>query len=121
VGIGNYAIVSGFGTYSHSTYAEAISCTGILGSLLYFCGYIIIGYKLVSKFFHSHDAYAKARAFSYIGFFIVLIFLGIGVIHFDSLTSTFAFGLLIIYVNNGKEKISFNKKAYTSPPLLSKD
>ena len=46
VGFNHYRILSIFGTYSHSTYLELISTTGIIGTLIYFSAYIVIIYNL---------------------------------------------------------------------------
>ena len=36
IGYNHYRLLSGFGYYSHSTYAEILSCTGLVGILIFF-------------------------------------------------------------------------------------
>lgn len=47
VGYDNFKSFSGLGVYSHSTYAEVLSCTGIIGTLIYLSIYISITRKLI--------------------------------------------------------------------------
>lgn len=49
VGYWNYAYYSGFDTYSHSTYAEVISSTGIIGSSLWFGVYFSVTRRLIAS------------------------------------------------------------------------
>ncbi|MED3998187.1 O-antigen ligase family protein [Peribacillus frigoritolerans] len=100
IGFNNYRALSIFGTYSHSTYSEALACTGIIGSIFYFSAYIklLINYVrlIMSK---KLDALLLKQAKVMLGFFGVLLFLGVGVIHFYEMTSSIAFGMLIAFYN----------------------
>lgn len=100
IGFNNYRAASIYGTYSHSTYAEALACTGMVGSILYFFPYIIIliNYvKMVTS--RKLDALLLKQARVMLGLFGVLLFLGFSVIHFYSTTSSIAFGMLIAFYN----------------------
>lgn len=102
VGLNNFREVSGFGTYSHSTFAEAIACTGVIGSILYFLPYITMLFLYVKMAFSKmadHSLLKQERVL--LGLFGLLIFLGIGIIHFYELTSSIAFGMIFAfhYVN----------------------
>lgn len=50
VGYDNYKYFSTFGVFSHSTYAEVLSCTGIIGTIIYFSIYISIMRKLLKLY-----------------------------------------------------------------------
>lgn len=50
VGYDNYKNFSTFGVYSHSTYAEVLSCSGIVGTFIYFSIYISLIYKLIKLY-----------------------------------------------------------------------
>jgi len=99
IGLNNYRAVSIFRTYSHSTYAESLACTGILGSILYFLPYIILishYRKLVTS---NLDVVLLRQAKVMLGLLGVLLFLGVGIIHFYEMISSIAFGMLIAFCN----------------------
>lgn len=110
IGFNNYRILSGYGTYSHSTYAEALSCTGIFGSFLYFYPYGLLLMKYKKLFFNTEVSNLLLKQFRMMaGIFCVLLFLGIGIIHFYEITSSIAFGMLIAFSNINKEYINASK------------
>jgi O-antigen ligase len=109
VGFNNYRAVSGFQTYSHSTYAEALSCTGLIGALLYFLPYITISYKII-KIRKTNNLITKKNTNLVASLFIVLMFLGTSVIHFYSVYSSIAFGFIIIYCRLHIRKDALNQK-----------
>lgn len=97
VGFNNYRVLSVYGTYSHSTYAEALACVGIVGSLLYFIPYAIIArnfLKIIKAKYNGAD-FSKAKIM--ISLFATLLFLGIGIIHFYEMTSIISFGILFAF------------------------
>ena len=99
IGLNNYRAVSIFGTYSHSTYAEALACTGILGTILYFSPYIILLSHYGKLVTSNLDALLLRQAKVMLGLLSVLLFLGMGVIHFYEMTSSVVFGMLIAFYN----------------------
>lgn len=118
VGIGNYTYASSFGTYSHSTYAEALACTGLIGSCIYFFGYGIILYKLFKLYkIKSSKEFAK-KGFIVMG---VLLFLGIGVIHFYEIYSSLVFTYLMSGIIIQTRMNRLEKKAYIISQLTSKE
>lgn len=106
IGFDNYRAVSVYGTYSHSVFAEALACTGIVGIILYFSPYIIItkNYIEIVKI-RKLDNLLLKKSKLMIGLFGVLLFLGTGVIHFYEMTSTIAFGMIIAFYTINNEKI----------------
>lgn len=51
IGYDNYKYLAGFGVFSHSTYAEVLASSGIIGTVIYFSIYISILVKLVKLYF----------------------------------------------------------------------
>lgn len=115
VGVGYYQfqVLSGLEAYSHSTYAEALSCTGIIGTLLYFIPYILIAYKFVAVLYNLHVRKGNTNElFMWVAFFVALLFLGTGMIHFYELSSDIAFSMILVYLNrfayaDGKDVTSY--------------
>ena len=110
IGFNNYRVLSGYGTYSHSTYAEALACTGLIGVILYFIPYIILLIKYSILFFNktlNGELISQSRVM--LGLFCILLFLGIGIIHFYEMASSITFGLIIAFVILNKEYIYVNK------------
>jgi O-antigen ligase len=96
IGFNNFRLVSGYGTYSHSTYAEALASTGIIGSIIYFGSYL----SMVIKIIKSADSKYKTiqiKARLMLGLFVVTLFLGAGVIHFYGISSFLIFAIIIAY------------------------
>lgn len=103
VGYNNYRLLSIYGTYSHSTYAEALACTGLMGVFLYFGAYIAMVGKIITVVFDKRlnsDVHIHARII--LGIFIIMLFLGTGIIHFYEINSSIVFAIVI----------SFNKLYY---------
>lgn len=102
IGMNNYRVF--FGTYSHSTYAEVLACTGIVGAVLYFIPYMMLINKtwVLSK---SNDINVAKNAKNIGGLLLVLLFLGTGVIHFYEMDSSIAFGFIIAFC-----RLYYNKK-----------
>jgi hypothetical protein len=103
IGLNNFRQVSGFGTYSHSTYAEAIACTGAIGSTIYFLPYVTMLFRYAKMTFSRNAAPSLLKQERVmLGLFGLLLFLGIGIIHFYELTSSIAFGMIFAFhfVNN---------------------
>lgn len=106
IGLNNYRAVTIYETYSHSTYAEALACTGIIGSLLYFYPYVLMvnNYRKII-FCKKFDSVLIKQSRVILGLLGVMIFLGIGIIHFYELTSSIAFGMIIAFYRVNKENL----------------
>ena len=109
IGFNNFRALSAFGTYSHSTYSEALACTGIIGCILYFSPYIklLLSYAnlITSK---RIDSNLLRQSKIMLAFFGTLLFLGVGVIHFYEMTSSIAFGMVIAFFYTANKKILKN-------------
>lgn len=103
IGFNNYRNLSFFNKYSHSTYAEALACTGIIGVILYFVPYLILLYHYIKLSFLYNVGYSLMKQSRVmLGIFVLLLFLGVGVIHFYEMTSSIAFGMLIAFCKVNK-------------------
>lgn len=83
VGLNNYRFHSSYGMYSHNSYAEALACTGLLGSIPLFCMLIEITIKhlLSLQFNFYHDRYFPLIFFDSV-ILIVFLFVCSGQIFF---------------------------------------
>lgn len=98
VGYNNYRILSIFGTYSHSTYAEVLACTGLLGGVLYFIPYLSIAFKTIMIIKDKYlNIEIKAKAHEIFGVFMALLFMGIAAIHFYEIYSIITFAMIISF------------------------
>ncbi len=107
VGYNNFSNASGAGYFSHSTYAETIACTGIIGTLLWFTPYFICAKKiwLLKQVGSKHIA-------KIIGLFVALVFMGIFGILYYTLQSMVVFTMLIAYTDIELENISYEGTGY---------
>lgn len=104
VGFNHYRILSVYRTYSHSTYAEIISTTGIIGTLIYFSGYLVILKNLVAIYFRKRGSMASDKAVQYLILFLSMLVLGTGVIHFYGIQDSMLFALMISFYYTEKVK-----------------
>lgn len=49
IGYNQFRVISSWGTYAHSTYAEVLADSGIIGSVIYFAPFVSVGITLVKK------------------------------------------------------------------------
>ncbi|CAI8872711.1 O-antigen ligase family protein [Priestia megaterium] len=96
VGYNGYKIISGMGTYSHSTYMEVLSNTGLVGFVIYFSIYVSIFFKYINHLYFLRK-YPDEKIKSYMMFimFLNLILLGFAVVHTYSLLSNILLGIVI--------------------------
>lgn len=78
IGFGQYAVVSSFHTYSHSTYAELLSCTGLIGTSVYLIPFIVAICSSIKTIWRKNTGmnYSVVALVGLIG----LLILGIGII-----------------------------------------
>lgn len=112
VGFDQYKVVSGFGKYSHSTYAEALSTFGIIGSILYFIPYIMILIKYTKLFFIKKvNTDTKSGIRLLFGIYITYLFLGVGIVHYYNPTSYLVFAALISFYKINKSQYNFDNSS----------
>lgn len=105
IGFNNYRAMTIYGTYSHSTYAEALACTGLVGCIFYFYPYLLILRNYINLILKKEvDNLLLKQTRVMFAMFLMLLFLGIGVIHFYGMTSMIAFGMIIAYYKITKDK-----------------
>lgn len=99
IGYQQFAKISGFNMYSHSTYAEALSCTGLIGFLLYFIPYGVVIHNLIKKLIKLHKTHEEQYVYMWIVMFVSLLFLGTGMIHYYEINVNILFGMMIAFLN----------------------
>jgi len=99
IGYDQYRELSSFGTYSHSTYAEAFACTGLVGAIIYFSVYVIILGKLIKIIVLNKEAGTTQNAVMFLALMGIIIFLAVGVIHFYNFDSIIMFGIIVAFCN----------------------
>jgi O-antigen ligase len=99
IGYDQFKLISGFNTFSHSTYAEALSCTGAVGVILYFIPYIIVFIKLVKKVRMLRNGPDGHYAYIWMAMFFTMIFLATGMIHYYDIGSNIILGMMITFAN----------------------
>ncbi len=111
VGFSQFQTYSISGLFSHSLYAESISCWGLLGCLIYYPIYVIGIYKsFLIGFTGKRDYRGKMMC----GFFAVELFFGVGqvlfyeICHLVLLASFFAW--IATYQQSAETEISRIKK-----------
>ncbi len=118
-GMQQYRVLSKYQTYSHSTYAELLSNTGLIGSIIYSATFISLGLKYVKKsFFNNYNHKEMLEFRMFLIMLLIVIFLGFSIIHFYDLISFVFFGIMIGHYNLNKEgkkekknvKMEYHKK-----------
>ena len=98
IGFDSYRLLSVYGTYSHSTYAEVLSCTGLLGAVLYLSAYLIMAGKAIRIFADDRiSRNIRLQAKNIFGLFAVMLVLGAGVIHFYEMNSSIVLASIIAF------------------------
>lgn len=118
VGFNHFRFYSIFNTYSHSTYAELLATTGIIGTVIYLSSYLIILINLGLVHFKYSEKNLSTKALEYLLFMIILLLLGTGVIHFYSFRDFIIIAIIISFYFVEKRKIIFKpnntgKKVYS--------
>ncbi len=90
-GFDQYQFWSGSGSYSHSTYAEAIADLGLIGTTIYFIPIIVVGINLIKLVFRKDRTYHSEIT---LALFCAEIFLGVGQIFFLEAQHIFIFSVI---------------------------
>ncbi len=108
VGFKHYELLSIYNTYSHSTYAEVLSTTGLVGTIIYFSAYLVIISNLYSLFIKARGTPVAIKSLNFLLLMFVMLVLGTGVIHFYGIIDNIMFALMIsfYYVERRKTRIT---------------
>lgn len=96
-GLNQFAFLSGRGGYSHSTYAEAISNFGFVGSVLYFFPFLVTFARAVQMAFFADKTFICRFT---LGFCIVEFFLAVGQIWFYDMAHFLAWTIIFLIIQN---------------------
>ena len=103
VGYANFGPMH-YGVYTHSTYAEILSCTGLMGFVPFVCYYLYISREL-KKGVRLDNAKRLSTNHHLVLVFIVLLLLGIGEILIYKVKYFVVFGILAVQFYLNKEQI----------------
>ena len=103
VGYANFGPMH-YGVYTHSTYAEILSCTGLMGFVPFVCYYLYISREL-KKGVRLDNAKRLSTNHHLVLVFIVLLLLGIGEILIYKIKYFVVFGILAVQFYLNKEQI----------------
>lgn len=104
IGFGQYQVFSSYRLYSHSTYAEILACTGIIGCLLFFIPLFAYSFKLLKNAFckKSQNNYEAVIRLSML--FIELLLGATMIFIYD-----FSHMLILLYLfTTNREKIDYD-------------
>ncbi len=97
VGYGLFQPLSSIGRFSHSTYAEMLSCCGLYGVLMYFAPYFSIAKNLKRCYTLGDNSELKMKSMTFFLYFVIVLFLGIGMIHFYNEKFMVMFGIMVAF------------------------
>lgn len=112
IGFNQYAILSSFKYYSHSTYAEILSCTGLLGFIIFFIPIIRLFFNLMKDSLKKKN---KNRNYYRILLLILIfeLFLGIGQIFIYE----FYHLVILNYIFSEVENLKRSEKRYENKKI----
>lgn len=111
VGYANFGPMH-YGVYTHSTYAEILSCTGLMGFVPFVCYYLYISREL-KKGVRLDNAKRLSTNHHLVLVFIVLLLLGIGEILIYKIKYFVVFGILAGQFYLNKEQIMLQQASQT--------
>ena len=104
-GIGYSNFNPRYGAYTHSTYAEILACTGLVGSLTFLSYYLYI-LRMIFKGMHLDKRVQEDTNYRLFLVFIVLLLLGIGEILIYKIKYFIVFGIFAAQFYMNKQKIA---------------
>lgn len=120
VGYKQFEVISVFRTYSHSTYAETLACTGLVGTILYFSPFVLLLRKFIKDIREKKGDYIRVQQSSlWLGMLGVITFLGIGIIHYYELDVTIVLGIMLAYCNKRAGKGAIHEGLYNTKTIHS--
>lgn len=105
IGLGQFAVLSGFGYFTHSDFFEIISTTGIIGTGLYFSIYIVLWQRLSRLWKYSSSAKQKYEINLFRIFIVCLLIIGLGATIFLSLDLLSIVFAVAVYTNNWEKSL----------------
>ena len=111
VGYANFGPMH-YGVYTHSTYAEILSCTGLMGFIPFVCYYLYISREL-KKGVRLDNAKRVSTNHHLVLAFIVLLLLGIGEILIYKIKYFVVFGILAGQFYLNKEQTMLQQASQT--------
>lgn len=104
VGFNHYRVLSVYKTYSHSTFLELIANSGLIGTIMYFIPFFMIGHSLIKLYLRNRMSRTEYVTLQYIILLITWLLLAMGVIIFYGIIDSLALGLIISYYTVEKRK-----------------
>ena len=108
IGYGMFKYSSSLHRFSHSTYAEMLSCCGIYGVVVYFIPYFYIAKNFIDNLRKKHNYITEMRNLTFGIHFLIMLFLGFGMIHFYNEKFMLMFGIMTAFIEiecaKGEEK-----------------
>ncbi len=99
IGYDNFRIYYWRGLYSHSTFAELLSCTGLVGTTIFISMFIMMTVKILKIIRNpSISRPVRIQAKVFLGDILVLVFLAFGLIEFYTLSDSFRFGIIYSFI-----------------------
>lgn len=98
IGYGMFRYTSSLNKFSHSTYAEILSCCGLYGTILYFSPYFYIAKNLIISIRNERVAQNKLKGMTFGIYFLIMMFLGTGMIHFYNEKYIIMFGIMTAFI-----------------------
>lgn len=113
-GVGIGGIAHKLGAYSHSMYYETISCTGIIGTFIFFYGVIKIGKELFITYFLNREEtefeYASLIARVGLIYWLGILASGIFVVMIYDFNFYMSMAILSSVISVSKNKINYEKR-----------
>ena len=105
IGYDMFRYTSSLHRFSHSTYAEMLSCCGLYGCVLYFTPYFYIAKHIIISIRNERLAQNKLKGLTFGIYFLIMLFLGTGMIHFYNEKFILVFGIMtgFITIESNKE------------------
>ena len=93
-GYNQFRILSGTGSYAHSTYAEAIADLGFIGSVMYFAPFVAVTYRIFGRVLRAERKYGDFLLFA---FCVSELFIGVGQVFFMEFYHFLFWSILFFY------------------------
>lgn len=106
IGYGMFQYTSKLQRYSHSTYAEMLSCCGLYGCIMYFLPYFYIVKHFFPNIGKTENPQNTIKQLTFGIYFLIMMFLGVGMIHFYNEKFILVFGIMTAFITIESNKES---------------